>query len=369
LPTYDRNPQGINNTETVLQLFSKEGELIWRNNFGAFDLWDAPVSASAVDSFFIIGELRANFNKVRKNYTYQHHIYAIDTLGNVQWNYLSPVDELLSEQMAIHAEPDGSVIAACFKGEEFSVNAVSGAIWWHPAYIYKLNEQHQLEWSVEFHEPIQTMFGNELKKIVKASDHSGYVIAGHARMAVSYNPPVADNVGWLLKVSLDGDSLWSRKLRFFDEGVDDESQEIFDLKEMPGGGYLMGGQTIYGNEPTGPIQRGWLLRVDEEGCLVPGCHLVNTEEEAAAPALSLHLYPNPAQEYLYVLLRDAGIARRRGAALQLLDLQGRILQSHPAGRIDEVTSILPVRGLPAGAYVLRYVADGQVLAAERVVVR
>lgn len=85
-----------------------------------------------------------------------------------------------------------------------------------------------------------------------------------------------------------------------------------------------------------------MLRVDEEGCLVPGCHLVSTEEEAAAPALSLHLYPNPAQEYLYVLLRDAGIAHRRGAALQLLDLQGRILQSHPADRIDEVTSILPV---------------------------
>jgi hypothetical protein len=138
---------------------------------------------------------------------------------------------------------------------------------------------------------------------------------------------------------------------------------------MPGGGYVMGGQTIYGNEPSGPIQRGWLLRVDEEGCLVPGCHLVSTEEEAAAPALSLHLYPNPAQEYLYVLLRDAGIARRQDAALQLLDLQGRILQSHPAGRIDEVTSILPVQALPAGAYVLRYVADGQVLAAERVVVR
>ncbi|MEQ8703190.1 MAG: hypothetical protein RIC19_04690, partial [Phaeodactylibacter sp.] len=114
LPTYDRNPQGINNTETVLQLFSKEGELIWRKNLGVFDLWDAPVSASATGSFFVIGELHANFNKVNKNYTYQHHIYAIDTLGNVQWNYLSPVDELLSEQMAIHAEPDGSVIAVCF---------------------------------------------------------------------------------------------------------------------------------------------------------------------------------------------------------------------------------------------------------------
>ncbi len=369
LSSYAINPVGTNNSETVLWLLNLDSDFEWIDYYGTTFFWESPNSISSSNCDFIIGSTKSNLNRVRKNYTFQHHIYAIDTLGNVQWNYLSPVEELLSEQMAIHAEPDGSVIAACFKGEEFSVNTVSGAIWWHPAYIYKLNEQHQLEWSVEFHEPIQTMFGNELKKIVKASDHSGYVIAGHARMAVSYNPPVADNVGWLLKVSLDGDSLWSRKLRFFDEGVDDESQEIFDLKEMPGGGYVMGGQTIYGNEPTGPIQRGWLLRVDEEGCLVPGCHLVSTEEEAAAPALSLHLYPNPAQEYFYVLLRDAGIARRQDAALQLLDLQGRILQSHPAGRIDEVTSILPVQSLPAGAYVLRYVADGQVLAAERVVVR
>ena len=366
LPTRDRNAQGINNTETVLQLFSASGALLWRKNFGIFDFWDAPVSVQSVENKFIIGGARTNSNRVRKNYTYQHHIYAIDTLGNVQWNYLSPVEELLSEQMAIHAEPDGSVIAACFKGEEFSVNAVSGAINWSPAYIYKLNPQHQLEWEVEFHEPYPTMGYSDLNKVLAPADGSGYVIGGHISILEEGE---ADVVGWLAKVSLDGEKLWNRKIRYLEVPDVLETHEIFDLKEMPGGGYLMGGQTIYGNEPTGPIQRGWLLRVDEEGCLVPGCHLVNTEEEAAAPALSLHLYPNPAQEYLYVLLRDAGIARRRGAALQLLDLQGRILQSHPAGRIDEVTSILPVRGLPAGAYVLRYVADGQVLAAERVVVR
>ncbi|WP_152605290.1 hypothetical protein [Phaeodactylibacter xiamenensis] len=369
LPTRDRNPQGVNNTESVLQLFTADGELLWRKNFGAFDYWDAPVSASAIDSIFIIGGLRANFNKVRKNYIYQHRIYAIDTLGNVQWSYLSPIDQLLSKGVSIYAEPDGSVIAAGFKGEEFSVNAVSGAINWSPAYIYKLNPQHQLEWEVEFHEPFPTMFGSSLTKIIKASDGTGYLAAGNIHRVISFQPPDADSDGWLVKVSPEGDSFWSRHYRFFEEGVDGETHEIFELKEMPGGGYVMGGQTRYSYEPSGPSQRGWLLRVDEEGCLVPGCHLVNTEEEAAAPALSLHLYPNPAQEYLYVLLRDAGIARRRGAALQLLDLQGCILQSHPAGRIDEVTSILPVQGLPAGAYVLRYIADGQVLAAERVAVR
>ena len=366
LSSYAINPVGTNNSETVLWLLNLDSDFEWIDYYGTTFFWESPNSISSSNCDFIIGSTKSNLNRVRKNYTFQHHIYAIDTLGNVQWNYLSPVDELLSEQMAIHAEPDGSVIAAGFKGEEFSVNAVSGAINWSPAYIYKLNPQHQLEWEVEFHEPYPTMGYSDLNKVLAPADGSGYVIGGHISILEEGE---ADVVGWLAKVSLDGEKLWNRKIRYLEVPDVLETHEIFDLKEMPGGGYLMGGQTIYGNEPTGPIQRGWLLRVDEEGCLVPGCHLVNTEEEAAAPALSLHLYPNPAQEYLYVLLRDAGIARRRGAALQLLDLQGRILQSHPAGRIDEVTSILPVRGLPAGAYVLRYVADGQVLAAERVVVR
>ena len=366
LSSYAINPVGTNNSETVLWLLNLDSDFEWIDYYGTTFFWESPNSISSSNCDFIIGSTKSNLNRVRKNYTFQHHIYAIDTLGNVQWNYLSPVDELLSEQMAIHAEPDGSVIAAGFKGEEFSVNAVSGAINWSPAYIYKLNPQHQLEWEVEFHEPYPTMGYSDLNKVLAPADGSGYVIGGHISILEEGE---ADVVGWLAKVSLDGEKLWNRKIRYLEVPDVLETHEIFDLKEMPGGGYLMGGQTIYGNEPTGPIQRGWLLRVDEEGCLVPGCHLVNTEEEAAAPALSLHLYPNPAQEYLYVLLRDAGIARRRGAALQLLDLQGRILQSHPAGRIDEVTSILPVQGLPAGAYVLRYVAEGQVLAAERVVVR
>jgi hypothetical protein len=369
LSSYAINPVGTNNSETVLWLLKLDSDFEWIDYYGTTFFWESPNSISSSNCDFTIGSTKSNLNRVRKNYTFQHHIYAIDTLGNVQWNYLSPIDQLLSKGVSIYAEPDGSVIAAGFKGEEFSVNAVSGAINWSTAYIYKLNPQHQLEWEVEFHEPFPTMFGSSLTKIIKASDGTGYLAAGNIHRVISFQPPDADSDGWLVKVSPEGDSLWSRHYRFFEEGVDGETHEIFELKEMPGGGYLMGGQTIYGNEPTGPIQRGWLLRVDEEGCLVPGCHLVSSEEEAAAPALSLHLYPNPAQEYLYVLLRDAGIARRRGAALQLLDLQGRILQSHPASRIDEVTSILPVPGLPAGAYVLRYVADGQVLAAERVVVR
>jgi hypothetical protein len=100
------------------------------------------------------------------------------------------------------------------------------------------------------------------------------------------------------------------------------------------------------------------------------CSLMLTpisEQHRGSPMLSVA--PNPASETLYVLLKDERIAQRQGAQLRLLDLQGRPLRAWPVGRFDETTSVLPLQGLPAGVYVLQYVGDGQVLGAERVVVR
>jgi hypothetical protein len=100
------------------------------------------------------------------------------------------------------------------------------------------------------------------------------------------------------------------------------------------------------------------------------CSLILTpasEQHRGSPMLSVA--PNPASETLYVLLKDERIAQRQGAQLRLLDLQGRPLRAWPTGPFDEVTSVLPLQGLPAGLYVLQYVGDGQVLGAERVVVR
>jgi len=112
------------------------------------------------------------------------------------------------------------------------------------------------------------------------------------------------------------------------------------------------------------MQRAWLLKVDEYGCLVPGCHLVSTEEETAAPNLALKLFPNPATEFINIFLQDAHIARRGQAELRLLSGSGQLLRRHPAGRVDGVTNMMPLDGLPAGPYVLHYVADGQLLSAK-----
>jgi hypothetical protein len=345
------------------------GNPIWHRRYGT-DLLEEPCGVKILGDEVIILGYRANTNITRKNFTAQTHIFAIDAEGQVRWQYLSPAGSLQGRRPAFHVEPDGSIIVATLLGEEVVVNPSRNAIKWGTGYLYKLSPQRQVEWSVRFEDPFPAFSSySSLNKLVKASDGSGYLAAGylpHLDEAAGLDLP-----GWLLKVSPSGDSLWSRHLRFLEPGTPPPhgKHELYDLEEMPDGGYLLAGQVTYYHEPVPPIQRGWLLKVDEHGCLVPGCQLVSTREAGAPPAPALHLYPNPASETLYVLLKDERIAQRQGAQLRLLDLQGRPLRAWPAGPFDEVTSVLPLQGLPAGLYVLQYVGDGQVLGAERVVVR
>jgi len=370
LPTRERNPVGTNNTETVLQLFDSTGNILWRYNHGLIhneDLKDFPVEVAAFGSHFIVACWLSNDNKVFKNYDTQNYLFAIDTTGAVLWEYYSPEEVLMREPEALYVEEDGSVIVSTFLGEEFIINASSHGMEWHTNYIYKLNPPNEVEWSVSFEQPYPTI-GNlsNLHKIIKATDDSGYVIAGHVTQLDEEEGP--DIRGWLLKISPEGDSLWSRRFRYLDPNPQTDFHEFYDLEATPDGGYLMAGQVKWEAGPP-PIQQGWLVKVDEWGCLVPGCHLPSsTNEPSQTLQLSLQLYPNPATEAVNIFLKDEHIARRRQAEIRLVDMQGKVLQHHAAGKLDEVTNMLPLYGLAAGPYLLQYVADGEVLCSEKLIV-
>ena len=136
-----------------------------------------------------------------------------------------------------------------------------------------------------------------------------------------------------------------------------------DLKATPDGGYIVCG-AIDPPDDGGvhPLRYGWLLKLDEHGCLVPGCHLSTSTEETAAPAAALALYPNPARDFLNFELR--AVRPAPDGLFRILDAQGRVLQSMPAGAAPG-TVVVPVHGWPAGAYVLQYLEGGQVRAAEK----
>ena len=71
---------------------------------------------------------------------------------------------------------------------------------------------------------------------------------------------------------------------------------------------------------------------------------------------TLTVYPNPTDDVLFVELRGgAGIA-----AVALLDLQGRVVETHGRASLQDGTATINMKSLPAGVYVLRVTdADGK----------
>ena len=101
-----------------------------------------------------------------------------------------------------------------------------------------------------------------------------------------------------------------------------------------------------------PGQPGWLLKVDEYGCLVPDC----------TPLL---LYPNPVSEALQVYFSGPAGQEHH---FRILDAQGREWRRF-ATQLSEVTLLMEVGELPAGVYYLQCLRDGQVVAVEGFVKR
>jgi len=304
-----------------------------------------------------IGAFSHNIGQVNQNFTCQAQIFQIDSLGNQKWMYKTPASQLFSSARSILPTPDGGLIVGTGKGVETAINSSSGRVDWNPCF-FKLNAARQMEWVREFRGEFPwTNFS--MVKIVEATDQSGYL--GISWTAETESIGELRKGTWLMKVSPQGDSLWVRYFTLFDE--EPLAPEPMDLKATPDGGYIVCG-AIDPPDDGGvhPLRYGWLLKLDEYGCLVPGCHLSTGTEEEAAPRPALALYPNPARDFLNFELRGARPAP--DGVFRILDAQGRLLQTIP-GREALGTLVVPVHDWAAGAYVVQYLEGGQARAAEQ----
>lgn len=96
----------------------------------------------------------------------------------------------------------------------------------------------------------------------------------------------------------------------------------------------------------------WLLKLDEHGCLIPGCHLADATVEAIAPEIKFAIYPNPASGYLNFQLRTARPVRE--ATFRILDAGGRTVKEfnssgHPGGHDDSSPQRLGGRSIFFGS--------------------
>ena len=309
------------------------------------------------DGGLIVGSNRDNTNTNQENFNSRTYIFQVDSLGALEWEYLSPANQLRDIAYSMVKTPDGGLVVASARGIEHAINADVSVLLWQ-GYLFKLDANHQQVWGRDLRGTRHTL-GPVFAKVVPATDGAGFVAYG--RIGETVSDGTEQYGSWVVKVSNQGDSLWARYYTFFDGH--DRRPEPIDFKPTPDGGYIVAGQTQEGLENWG-----WLMKLDSFGCLVPGCNAndgPNATAQGPAPVPELAIHPNPVGDFLNFELRTPGVLQK--TCFRIVDQAGRVQRElwcdSPRG-----TFVLPVRGWPAGVYFLQCLEAGVVRASERFVV-
>lgn len=218
------------------------------------------------------------------------------------------------------------------------------------ASVYCYNPVGQQLWRKDLH------YGREAMTVqAQYMGNDEYFMVGGYEQFPS-DPKIATT---LWRMNADGDTLYSRKYWYYG-GYEAVNVATYGINRTSDGGLILIGavrQSTTGEQPL--LYSTWVLKLDEHGCLTPGCHTVGVEGYEMALQSALVLAPNPAREQVLVTLQLPENYPLEGAVqAMLLDAQGKeILQHSMSTNTGELRGMLEVGGLPAGLYYL-HLRDG-----------
>ncbi|HTO14213.1 MAG TPA: T9SS type A sorting domain-containing protein [Edaphocola sp.] len=163
--------------------------------------------------------------------------------------------------------------------------------------------------------------------------------------------------GLVVKLSKDGDSLWTRIFKHSNSPY--VYNFLYESALLPDGSFLAYGFTQL------PVQAPWLVRLDSNGCFAPDCpnffHNYDTAsvDTPQPPPLSdsIWLYPNPSQHGQSKLICKLGFPEN--SQMVITDLLGRTIL--PLQSIAGATEILlKIPFATSGVYIVRIRYNGNI---------
>ena len=198
-------------------------------------------------------------------------------------------------------------------------------------------------------------------------DNGSFLAGGIVYDESPFDQEVNGDYNWDVVVSsFDpfGNEEWSRLFHYVSSHEDEHL--IMELINTSDGGILFCGRAsdLTITSPDGAhAHQGWLVKTDEYGCLVPGCHVSIDEFEEKNGLLKIN--PNPAEDFINVFIGQTEVS----GTLEVVDGLGRVIDQTSVSH-GNTTFLFDCTQYQSGQYMVRFVSqDRGILEVEKVLVR
>ena len=250
-------------------------------------------------------------------------IFAIDSLGEVAWEWLSePCAGSIVE--GLHRTPDGGWIYATRHAAAFNQWS-----WGTTPKVVCRDSSFNLLWERQL---IDSFWDRSDVHGLEPTPDGGWAIAARCAVPEPYSPlsPELEDymAGCLFKINGQGDTLW-RRCDTVSLGEIAGAHNYGGLAVLPSGSVVAAGgfkEPIVG---VGNKSWAWAVKVGPNGCMEPECLLTSAPEVQAGGAW--RAFPNPGRERIYFERPPALTAT--SATIRITDATGRAVWKYamPAG--------------------------------------
>ena len=169
-------------------------------------------------------------------------------------------------------------------------------------------------------------------------------------------------MGFLAKIDDNGNIIWDRVFNYENFGL--IWFNFYDLIQFNDSGYLVAGSADkYNPEINFWEYKGLLIKTDNYGCVIPGCHITSTQK-SPSHSIDILLYPNPTSNILQIQLENVP-----NGTFKVFDATGSLIHKFSHFDFTDV-HILDVSTFIPGTYHLQYTnKEGQIWAESFVVSR
>ena len=339
-------PGGGVHADIILTKLDTSFNVVWHQRYGDAQLNDIPTKVIIEPDGYAIGGGLDNGNLVSKNYSFRAQIIKTDTAGTVQWTYLSPISRLTKWMQDLVKTQDGGYVY-CGQGdgvERVFPNGVNADVLWK-GWVEKLDVNRNSVWTKVIGNLTSSTISNE-QRILKQLPDDAIIIGGMIAGGFSPNDTLPFNYGSIVKVDDNGATIWERKYAITSDTF---LYNVYDIDATADGGYVISGEARDVFFPyNDPSQRGWLVKVDSNGCMSatdPQCDPLNIPD--LPHAMEFPVFPNPTTEILYINSKNP-----KPSTIVVCDLVGRVVtdQSLHLG-----INRLELHNAPSGVYVYKIV--------------